>query len=219
MRYMSKNSSTLELIKWLSILSMLIDHLGDLILDDNLYMRSIGRFALIGFSFLLAYNYRYNTKNKWAYKMRLFKWGLISQIPYSLAFGYAGGINIMFLLLMGLIAIDILNNIANDDKVIMPSFYLTTIIVISYFTGYFLFGVLVIVFFYFAMQSKINILFLLLSVAALNFSVEYALFALLYAYIIYRVDTPLNIPRVKGYYFYAFYPAHLLVIALMNISV
>ena len=198
MKFISKNSSTLELIKWLSIISMLIDHMGLLIFDDNLYMRTIGRFALIGFSFLLAYNYRYNTKNKWAYKIRLLKWGLIAQVPYSLAFGIDAGINIMFLLLMGLISIDIFQTIPKDDKVIMPSLYFTVIIMLSYFTGYFLFGVLVIVFFYFALENKKNIIFLLLSVSALNFNVVYASFALVYVYIIYRVDTPLNIPRVQG---------------------
>jgi len=211
-----KNSSDLELIKYISIITMIIDHVGLLFYPGFNEFRIIGRFALIGFSFILAYNYRYNTKNKTQYKIRLFKWAIISQVPYSLAFGYEAGINIMFLLLMALITIDIFSSIYKNEKVLMPSFYLTTILILSYYTGYFLFGVLVIVFFYFALDNKINIIFLLLSLAALNFSLLYAPFALVYAYIIlYRLDTSFNIPRLQGYYFYAFYPTHLLILWLI----
>jgi len=217
--YFKKNSSTLELIKWLSILSMLIDHMGLLLFDDNIYMRAIGRFALIGFSFLLAYNYRYNTHDKAAYKKRLLIWGLISQVPYSLAFGYEAGINIMFLLFMGLVAIEQLNTIYKTNKTIIPSLILTFITIASYFTGYFLFGVLTIALFYFALESKISIVLLMISAALLNFSIVFGLAAVGSIFVIYYLNTTLKMKRLKGYYFYLFYPLHLLILAIINISV
>ena len=60
---MIKNNNTIELIKYLSILSMLIDHIGLMFFDRNEIMTFIGRFAFVGFSFILAYNYKNNTKN------------------------------------------------------------------------------------------------------------------------------------------------------------
>lgn len=219
MNYFKKESSTLELIKWISIISMIIDHIGLILCDDNIYMRTAGRFALIGFSFLLAYNYRYNTQDRAAYKKRLFAWGVISQFPYSLVFGLDAGLNIMFLLLMGLLTIDQLHTIYKTNKTIIPSIVLSLILVASYYTGYFLFGVLVIVLFYFALESKIGIIFLMLAAALLNFNIVYGLAAVGSIFFIYYVHTSINIQRLKGYYFYAFYPLHLLIIGLINISV
>ncbi|UCM99198.1 conjugal transfer protein TraX [Sulfurimonas sp. SWIR-19] len=140
-----KNSVTIELIKWLSIIAMIIDHTAIVFYDNNEYMRFIGRFAFIGFAFVLAHNYRYFTRNKFDYKLRLVNWGTVSQIPFSLIFG--AEINILFLLAAGLYTIDAIENI-KTGKVLYPTLIISAALILSLFSGYFIFGILLIVLFY-----------------------------------------------------------------------
>jgi hypothetical protein len=128
-----KTSSSIDAIKYLAIFSMLIDHCAIVFFNNDFILRCIGRFAYVGFSFLIAYNYRYHTKNKKEYKQRLFIWAIISQIPYYLVFPESGG-NIMFLLLMGLLIIDITQQIANKaGNSIIQTIAISTIFLSSIF--------------------------------------------------------------------------------------
>ena len=209
-----KNSSDLELIKYISIITMVIDHIGMMFYPGADEFRLIGRFAYIGFSFLLAYNYKYNTHNKFTYKLRLLIWAMISQLVYNNI--APGELNILFLLLMGIYSIDSFNEI-KQGKVIYPAFLLATSLLVSLVSGYFIFGILVIVFFYYSLESKKYFPYLVLSVAFLNFGIMYGLISLFWLYIIYKLHAPLKIKRIKGILFYAFYPTHLLILWLISL--
>jgi len=209
-----KSSSDLELIKWISIVSMLIDHVGMIFYPDIDGFRYIGRFAFIGFAFLIAYNYRYNTKNKFRYKYRLFIFAIISQPIFQILI--PGEMNILFLLLMGIFTIYSIEEI-KKGKVISPTFILFGSLEVSLFSGYFLFGVLVILFFYYSLEENKYIPFLLLSVALLNFSISYGIVSLAYLILIYFLHAPIEIKRVQGFFFYLFYPLHLSILYLIKI--
>ena len=215
MNHFIKNASTLELIKWLSIISMFIDHSGYLFFDSNIIMRFIGRFALIGFAFLIAYHYRFNTNNKSTYKKRIFLFALLSQYPFNLVF--PNEINILFLLWYGLVIIDNIDLVLHKNKIIQPVVIISAGIVMSMFTGYFFFGLFLIPLFYYIYQYKITLYFLILDALLLNFSFIYAIAGALSIYILYTLHINYRLKRLNKYIFYWFYPLHLLFLALIKI--
>ena len=71
-------------LKWIAIFSMAVDHTGALLFPEALWMRGIGRLAFPIFAFLLAEGY-YHTHDVKRYLLRLWLFALISEIPYDLA--------------------------------------------------------------------------------------------------------------------------------------
>jgi len=76
-----------NLLKLTSIVSMTIDHAGKLLFDSqDVFGTHLGRIAMPIFAFLLVYNYLYHTKNPINYIKRIFLFGIISQVPFIMAF-------------------------------------------------------------------------------------------------------------------------------------
>lgn len=71
-------------LKHLAILTMLIDHIGVVLLPDVLWLRGVGRLSFIIFAFLLAEGAAH-TRSRLKYGLRLFALALISQMPFSMA--------------------------------------------------------------------------------------------------------------------------------------
>ena len=99
------SASTLSII---AMFTMLLDHTRHILLPNELWLSYIGRLAFPIFCFTLVEGY-YNTKNFNKYALRLFIFGLISEIPFNFMlaehWSYLGGQNVMFELLLGLFAI------------------------------------------------------------------------------------------------------------------
>jgi hypothetical protein len=91
-------------LKLWACLFMLIDHAGVAFFDDNLAMRAIGRLSMPIFAFLLVEGFRHS-HNLANYFGRLILLGLLSQPIYMFAFpDYPGlGLNILFTLALGLL--------------------------------------------------------------------------------------------------------------------
>lgn len=120
-------------LKWIAVASMLIDHIGAVILGrmvlirngataENpwitsiaydeytityMVMRYIGRIAFPIYCFLLVEGFQ-RTHNKWKYALRLGIFALLSEIPFDLAFNSKvlefGYQNVFLTLLFGLLA-------------------------------------------------------------------------------------------------------------------
>lgn len=107
-------------LKWLAIITMLIDHLASGFLYDYNFvvpydllgvydvMRLIGRLAFPIFAFLVVQGYQH-TSNLERYLRNLFLFALISEIPFDLAFHdaffYLKHQNIFFTLFAGVLAV------------------------------------------------------------------------------------------------------------------
>jgi len=228
---LKKNNSTLEVIKYLSMISMIIDHVGAVLYHDCIGCREIGRFAYIGFAFLVAYNYKYRTNNKFNYKMRLLTWSIISQVPHYLAFGNFYHLNILFLLLISLYSIDAIETLKEKyiyrftfdprspehDLTFLFHFFavlvLALVAIVSFLTGYGVFGVLIIILFYYLEDfKKIFFPLLLISIALVNMDLIYAAAAIISFSIIYMLHIDFKIKRLNKYLFYSFYPVHLMLL-------
>jgi len=93
-----------ELLKWIAIITMTVDHVGVMLYPEFTVLRFIGRFSFPLFAYLLILGIE-NTRNIRYYFTRLFVFALISQVPFFLAIGYGpfDSLNIFFTLSSGLL--------------------------------------------------------------------------------------------------------------------
>ena len=73
-------------LKVLAVITMAIDHVGAVLFPDLLFLRIIGRLAFPIFAFLLVEGF-FHTRDRKKYAIRLFIFALISEIPFDLAIG------------------------------------------------------------------------------------------------------------------------------------
>ncbi|MBP3805334.1 MAG: hypothetical protein J6I76_15855 [Oribacterium sp.] len=85
------------MIKLLALLTMLIDHIGVILLKDIIIFRLIGRFAMPLFAYCIARGFHFSKQHGTLkkYVSNILALTLISEIPYSLIVQYPA-INIGF---------------------------------------------------------------------------------------------------------------------------
>jgi hypothetical protein len=91
-----------EILKVIAVLTMTIDHVGAILFREFLVLRVVGRVAFPLFCYLLVLGVE-GTRNRRDYLVRLGSFGVLSQIPYFLAFGIGPfeRLNILFTLFFG----------------------------------------------------------------------------------------------------------------------
>lgn len=93
-----------EILKWIAIITMTIDHLGAILFPEHLVLRIIGRLAFPIFCYLIVLGVE-TTRNVRNYFIRLLLFAFVSQVPYYLALGYEpfASLNIFFTLSFGIL--------------------------------------------------------------------------------------------------------------------
>ena len=220
------------MLKIIAIISMVIDHVGDVFFPGAIWMRAVGRLAMPLFAFCVAEGYHY-TKSKIKYLRRLGAFALISEIPFDLAFS---------------------RKIDFSHQNIMLSFLIAVAALMLYDAIQDGFGP------FSGMKQHVRKVagiaaVLVMSVISLLLKCDYTIFAVISVFIFYVLrERPYPIPQVggvaflavtrtMGYYaytglsliplllyngkrgrglkwlFYVFYPAHLLLIYLIKLIV
>ena len=72
-------------LKLIAMLTMVIDHIGDIFFPEVFWMRFVGRIAMPIFAFFIAEGYSY-THDRKKYLLRLGLFALISELPFDFAF-------------------------------------------------------------------------------------------------------------------------------------
>lgn len=239
---MTKRLSAYQL-KLIAVAAMLIDHLSHICVylpGESFFIKlisvlitCIGRFTMPIMCFFIAEGY-YHTKNLKKYFLRLFIFGIISQIPYYLfridalpsgLFPFIKEnllhVNVMATLFLGLCALTLAK--AEKVNIILKVIGIFLIAWISQFSDWRYFGVIWVlcfglfrgnffnqaISFFFAAFVRC---FMFAGNSAVNFAVQ--LFTLLPLYFIYRYSGEEG--KKSGYLFYILYPLHLLILALIK---
>ena len=222
-------------LKWFAVLIMLVDHIGACLLEvfvlnyygvsplagriDNLYfwlsldsvLRGIGRAAFPIFCFLLVEG-AVHTRSPRKYLLRLASFALISEIPFDLALHnqpfYWGTQNVFFTLLAGLLVIQAFQSSPGQEWRGMLALAVLGAAAELCGTDYGAIGVAVIAVMYllrerFWAASVLSLILLVLLARIEIFSIPAFLILALYNG---------KRGRQPKYFFYVFYPVHLLIL-------
>ena len=216
---LSLSSSALKLI---AALTMLVDHVGLLFFTEELWWRVVGRISFPLFAFLIAEGYR-RTSNLQGYAGRLFLFAVFSQIPFTLFLHAAGyedvGLNIFFSLSAGLIALAVTTKhpVCHSVPFIIFISFVAELLRFDYGA----YGILTVLASYCLLQRKtigtVLLAFLpflqttMQAIAGIFFVQFTAVLSLPFA-LLYNGRRGMPLPR---YFFYWFYPVHLLLLWLM----
>ena len=231
-------------LKIIAISAMLIDHIGyefTAFMPDVLYwtFRGIGRIAFPIFCFMLAEGILH-TSNKFKYCLRLFVFALISEIPFNLMSSthlfYPKGQNVLFTLFIAAVSIitaDIC--LRQNDKIlgyISAVFILTLGSLAAHFlrSDYGIIGIIYPSIFFFLHRDRT-----LSCIVFAFFSFLYSLSHILdhsntFGYItLFSIVSTVPILLYSGknsvsgkfqkYFFYIFYPLHMLIIYLIYVTI
>lgn len=205
-------------LKILAMISMSVDHVGALLFPDAWYLRCVGRLAFPIFCFVLVEGC-HHTGNLRRYMGRMGIFAVVSEIPYNLAFGHSLWMpekqNVFFTLLIGLVMLWVLQQ--ERDTVTRIGVVVLAMWAAEFLRADYGFrGILLIVIFQMtrgqaALRTGLG--------GAWNFlwqsRVQYAGAAAMVPIALYGGERG----RKMKYFFYLFYPVHLLILYALSLWV
>lgn len=219
-------------LQMIAVLTMVCDHFACVFLQpwdsmlpfgENMNFviyegfRVVGRLSFPIFCFLLVQGFMM-TQNLKKYMLRLFVFALLSEIPYDLAFSGVlfdwKGQNVMFTLFLGLVLLARLKRF--EANWTAGGIIILAGCILAFFlqTDYSYFGILLIVVMYLLRNNWPQQMFWLALLIFLQGDIEiYAVFALPFCFFYQQNKEGKRFPR---YFFYAFYPIHLLVLWIIH---
>lgn len=234
-----------DTIKYLAIIFMLMDHVIQIFMERGTFqynlLDAMSHFTFVTMSFFLVEGYQY-TKSKKEYAKRLFLFGVISQVPYVLAFSEQEWIEVLPLNICFTLGFCFLMIWALDSvkKVWLKVLIVVAGIIICAFCDWSIFAPLFTLAFYWAKGDKkrliIAYLFDILLFGSTNisgylFNGDYitACAELLIASCgiilsgvciigLYNGKRMNGGKKFNKWFFYLFYPAHLLVLGIVRIA-
>ena len=222
---------TANMLRTIAILLMLSDHILATYMSFGNWMTYIGRMAFPIFAFQIAEGF-VHTSNFKKYALRLLGFAIITEIPfnlfYSSRFINPYHQNVLFTLLLGLLAIYVIDNLKKNHtpkKIALSVLWLLLICVGSVlgFVDYGFSGLLMVVMFYvlrdfpfaFALQLVAMVLINIVPVEILGKMFEiptqgFAVFSLIPIWL--YGGRKGRSSKIMQYGFYAFYPVHMLIL-------
>lgn len=213
-----------ELLKWIAIATMTVDHVGAVLFPDFEVLRFIGRFSFPLFAYLLVLGIE-STHNIRNYLFRLFVFALVSQVPFFLAIGEEpfDSFNIFFTLTSGLVFLHFFRK--NSVFAIFP-------IVLSLFLpfDYGAYGIAVIGCMYMLRANTkfgITALFIINALFLVPWNTQFFSIAAIPLVVLHNrgslnlTEGPpakLVIPLWRKYFFYLYYPLHLALLYVIKLN-
>jgi len=218
------------MLKIIGIITMLSDHIGDAVIGHFSFFNLIGRIAFPIFAFQSVQGY-INTKNLKKHLIKLFIFACISQIPFMLflsAFSNEFALNIFFTFFLGLLTLFVYDKCKN--KILGFLFVIMSSIIAQLINfDYGAFGILLIFSFYFFRNNKLLMAVSTILLCFLKYIPNIIIMPNLYIhYLSCGLFTSLSLifilfynkkegPKLK-YFFYVFYPLHLLILYIISMA-
>lgn len=145
-----------SVLKWIAVLTMVIDHVGAILFPDQIWMRVIGRVAFPVYAYCLAEGFRYTSDYR-RYLGRLALFAILSEIPFDLAFygvpfSFAHQ-NVFFTLTLGLILLWVLERCREQLLLCAGAFVVLCFLAQALHMDYGAGGLLMVFAFYLAQQG------------------------------------------------------------------
>lgn len=227
-------------IKYIAVFTMLLNHIANIFLQPGTFaceaLKDIGYFTAPVMCWLLVEGYRY-TRSVKKYAKRLLIFAVISQLPYYLAFARNGlapwyTLNMMFTLFLCLCLVIAEEKVADPGR---KSMIRVGIVVVSMICDWAVLAPLYTLWFYRAGKDPVRqkkAFFIAAFVLGITVAAELpgaagviagigAMMSVLAAgacvLVFYNGEKSQKYSLVKKYFFYVFYPAHLVILALLKI--
>lgn len=204
-------------LKLIAIASMLIDHIGAVLFPGAMWLRIVGRLAMPIFCFFVSEGF-IHTRSKRRYLVRMLIFAVVSDIPFDLAFWGKLTIahqNVMFTFAFAVAAMWIYEALRKSEKAILKALGVLSVFILAALstvcgTDYGYFGVLMVFVFYVLRDFSHWIRSAAASAYILILRMDIEVYAALSFFLLLLY----NGKRGKGlkWFFYVFYPAHLLIL-------
>lgn len=247
MEKLKKFEITSMVLHFLAMALMLCDHLWATVVPGNEWLTCIGRLAFPIFAFMIVEGYTH-TRDLKKYILRLFVFALISEIPFNLMVGsnvfYYPHQNVLWTFLCGILLIHLNEKAKQSGKVVLRILALTGSLAVGFAVG--VFGLVdylhagiftVLVFYFFKERKWWNFILQAVILYYLNteliggygyelqlfgkdfFLVQqsFAVLALIPIWLYKGKQGPHN--KFLKYFYYWFYPVHMLILALIKMYV
>ncbi len=236
----TKRGLNRDTIKYIAMFTMLLNHISTIFMPSNdplaVFFRNIGYFTAISMCYFLVEGIKY-TRSQKDYGKRLFIFALISQIPFSIAFTSSGIIghtplNMFFTLF---ICFCVVKTLQGDNSKISKTFTILGLVFLSLFCDWPFMAPIYTMLFVWAggNKTKIKLSFAVCTVLfgsfvysnnvlrgvagnALIYSVIFGMLGTLCSAIVisffYNGKRMENWQNFSKWFFYLFYPVHLMVL-------
>lgn len=191
---MHKTNEKLNTLKWFGIVTMTIDHIGAILFPEVFILRLIGRLAMPCFLYSVYMGTK-RTRNHTRYVLRLLALGILSSFVTHIPF------NILFLFVLFSLSL-------KYKWFIVPGLFL------SYFVDYGVYGFVLGWVIVSLIEKEASTGYVYGLIATLLLSNLAQLFALPMLWVI-KKDWTISLPVGPKWFFYVYYPAHLLVLRLL----
>ncbi|MCI9173687.1 MAG: hypothetical protein HFH49_01910 [Lachnospiraceae bacterium] len=201
-------------LKWIAMISMLIDHTGAVLFPQYIQMRIIGRLAFPIYCFLLVEG-AVHTSDIRRYEIRLLLFALASELPFDLAFYTRADFrhqNVFFTLFLGLVVVEQYQKRRqklSSFLIFIAAMALAEILHTDYGAA----GIVFILLFYLLYQYKTGKQAVFAAANFLMYGTSVQAYAGLAAFPMLFYNGTRG-PSMK-YFFYVFYPLHLLILWLI----
>ena len=209
-------------LKIIAIAAMAVDHVGAVIFPDAFWMRGIGRITFPVMAFLISEGF-FHTRNPKRYILRLAAFGVLSQLPYYFMFRGitpVGG-NVMFTLACSAGVLYLIEAEMNSPKKFALIVGACAIAAICDWSVY---GLFCVVLLYATRENRAGQMVCLVALVLLMVCAVYISGGGYYSLI--HLGMLLAVPLIYMYngkrgedmrwLFYAFYPAHMAIIAVLR---